>query len=335
MLRYCDAIGECKSIPTLSLLPFPKLCVNCITWPFCFLIYASVLCPINLVYALASRIYGGPRLEAGREISAYIATPLLSVWNGEISACTLLRARYLTRLLLSYRAQFKINLLHGVYNRRLLDLLLADPPNKTAVDETEKFQKSFDLFQKITADSYQIGLLAIGGPFVALLTLALQKGFLPLLAVLWTYFATRLNLPATLFSTEQVGTLAGYFVIFGVLATWSLVSAWMDMRVLLVSLDVPEFERRACACAKIRAERQIPFDILFYLSLVSLIFWGYFSNFHLRFEQTMALPEAKREQYLAVLTTESIWVGFLFAIALSIGLIALGRRLLAKSSDGA
>ena len=206
--------------------------------------------------------------------------------------------------MLSYRAQFKINLLHGVYNRRLLDLLLADPPNKTAVDETEKFQKSFDLFQKITADSYQIGLLAIGGPFVALLTLALQKGFLPLLAVLWTYFATRLNLPATLFSTEQVGTLAGYFVIFGVLATWSLVSAWMDMRVLLVSLDVPEFERRACACAKIRAERQIPFDILFYLSLVSLIFWGYFSNFHLRFEQTMALPEAKREQYLAVLTTE-------------------------------
>ena len=107
------------------------------------------------------------------------------------------------------------------------------------------------------------------------------------------------------------------------------------MRVLLVSLDVPEFERRACACAKIRAERQIPFDILFYLSLVSLIFWGYFSNFHLRFEQTMALPEAKREQYLAVLTTESLWVGFLFAIALSIGLIALGRRLLAKSSDGA
>ena len=84
------------------------------------LIYASVLCPINLVYALASRIYGGPRLEAGREISAYIATPLLNVWNGEyLPACTLLRARYLTRLLLSIGAQFKINLLHGVYNRRL------------------------------------------------------------------------------------------------------------------------------------------------------------------------------------------------------------------------
>ncbi len=111
-----------------------------------------------------------------------------------------------------YGAQSKINALHSVFNRRHLDLLFVDPPNDTAVSEAEKFQKSFDLFQKITTDSYQIGALAIGGPFVALLTITVQQGLLPLATFLWGYFGG----PTLAISNAQIGTLAGFFAIFTV-----------------------------------------------------------------------------------------------------------------------
>ena len=179
MSGYCDAIGACKSIPVLSVLPLPKLYFQLLLWIICFEL-CFLLVPIDLCLYLARHLFGRPRFLLGRSVYAYLAMPLRrSVWDGEIPAFKILRMRYLTRLLLFYRAQAKINALHSVFNRRHLNLLFADPPNDAAVSEAEKFQKSFDLFQKITTDSYQIGVLAIGGPFVALLTITVQKGVLP------------------------------------------------------------------------------------------------------------------------------------------------------------
>ncbi len=117
MLRYCDAIGECKSVPTLSVLPLPKLYLQfalwCLTLDFCV-----VLVPIDLFLLLAQHMFGRPKLVIGRIAYAYLTKPLRSVWNGEIPAFVILRVRYLTRLLLFYRAQSKINALHNCFNRR-------------------------------------------------------------------------------------------------------------------------------------------------------------------------------------------------------------------------
>ena len=174
MSGYCDAIGACKSIPVLSVLPLPKLYFQLLLWIISFEL-CFLLVPIDLCLYLARHLFGRPRFLLGRSVYAY----LRSVWDGEIPAFKILRMRYLTRLLLFYRAQAKINALHSVFNRRHLNLLFADPPNDAAVSEAEKFQKSFDLFQKITTDSYQIGVLAIGGPFVALLTITVRRAFFP------------------------------------------------------------------------------------------------------------------------------------------------------------
>ncbi len=99
MLRYCDAIGACRSVPALSVLPLPKLYFEFIFWllgvELCFL-----LVPIDLCLYLARHMFGRPRLILGRIVYTYLAKPLRSAWDGEISAFKILRMRYLTRLLL-------------------------------------------------------------------------------------------------------------------------------------------------------------------------------------------------------------------------------------------
>lgn len=306
MLGYCDTIGACRSVPALSLLPLPKLYIQFFVWllglELCFL-----LVPIDLCLYLARHMFGRPRFVLGRTVYTYLAEPLRSAWHGEIPAFKILRMRYLTRLLLFYRAQATINALHSVFNRRHLDLLFADPPNDAAVSEAEKFQKSFDLFQKITTDSYQIGALAIGGPFVALLTITVQKGLLPLATFLWGYFGG----PKLAISNAQIGTLAGFFAIFTVVTIWMLVSAWMDMRSLLVGLGVPKIERRAYAYAGIRVGRQIPFDILFYIGLIDFFICGLYVTFSRAMERPANSPWA--QEFLRIESIELIELGTIMA----------------------
>jgi hypothetical protein len=320
MLGYCDAIGACRSIPTLSLLPLPKLYVQFFLWlialELCFL-----LVPIDLCLFLARRMFGRPRLVLGRVVYTYLAKPLRSAWDGEISAFKILRMRYLTRLLLFYRAQSKINALHSVFNRRHLDLLFANPPNDAAVSDAEKFQKSFDLFQKITTDSYQIGALAIGGPFVALLTITVQKGLLPFASFLWGYFGG----PTLAISNSEIGTLAGFFAIFPVVMIWILVSAWMDMRSVVVGLGVPKIERHAYAYARIRVGRQIPFDILLYFGLIGCLIYGLYGVYMAlsAMEDAAANHSGSQERLLAIVLEYATMI----ACLLCLGLIALARRL--------
>lgn len=316
MSGYCDAIGACKSIPVLSVLPLPKLYFQLLLWIISFEL-CFLLVPIDLCLYLARHLFGRPRFLLGRSVYAY----LRSVWDGEIPAFKILRMRYLTRLLLFYRAQAKINALHSVFNRRHLNLLFADPPNDAAVSEAEKFQKSFDLFQKITTDSYQIGVLAIGGPFVALLTITVQKGVLPFASFLWGYFG------GPKLSISQIGTLGGFFIIFAVMTIWILVSAWIDMRSTIVGLGIPKIERHANAYAGIGGGRQIPFDILFYMGLVGSLTFSFYVTFSRAMERATANSDRFQEARLEMLRMEALNVGPTLPILLCLGLIALARRL--------
>jgi hypothetical protein len=274
------------------------------------LIFFFVLAPIDLALLVIRKIFGRPRVLVGRWVYSFLMRPLRSVWAGEIPALKLVRLRYLTRLLLFYYAQSRINALHNVFNRRHLDLLFTDPTNTTALTEVEDLQKSFDIFQKITKDSYQFGALAVGGPLVALFSVVIQKGLFPLVSLIWNYFGG----PDLALSHEHIGGVAGFVALFVVCAIWVLISAWIDLRSLLIKFGVPDAERNVFADAKIAHWRDIPYDILFYLSVVGIYLWIFTGAFvspeQLGFEQA-----------------DQIEVWEVFGVLLCFGLVALIRRI--------
>ncbi|MFZ3326321.1 MAG: hypothetical protein WA231_10670, partial [Methylocella sp.] len=104
MLRYCDAIEACELIPTLSLLPLLKLFFQFYVWVACLglCLYPAL---IDLPLFLMRAIFGRPRFVLGRPLYVYVARPFRSVWEGEIPAFKIVRARYLTLTLLLYHAQ--------------------------------------------------------------------------------------------------------------------------------------------------------------------------------------------------------------------------------------
>jgi len=139
-------------------------------------------------------------------------------------------------------------------------LIILNPHNDAAVSEVEKFQKSFDIFSKIISETYQFRVLTVDGPLAVLLSVALQQalehGPFPLLSFLWRYVAgTTLVL-----SSEEIGSVAGFFVLFVLFAIWIVVSAWMEKRSLLIRLDVPKIERDVYMDAKIKYESQLPVE---------------------------------------------------------------------------
>jgi hypothetical protein len=156
MLVYCDAIEDCSQVPRFSVTRFLTFYFKFLGWGLC-LNLCLLLGPIDLVLYLMRRWFGRPPLVLGRAVYRFIMRPLQSAWHGEIPQFAFFRVRYLARLLLFYRAQYNINALHKVFNRRQLDLLSAHSPDEASLKQAETFQKSFDLFQKITADSYQLG----------------------------------------------------------------------------------------------------------------------------------------------------------------------------------
>ncbi|MEA2858522.1 MAG: hypothetical protein QOC72_561, partial [Methylobacteriaceae bacterium] len=188
MLLYCDAIGACTGIPRFSMLRLPTLFLRYLWWYLCLFAFFPVAA-IDIVILAIRAIFGRPRVLVGRRLYARLKLPLLSAWSGQIPAILVFRWRYLARLLLFYRAQLTMNALHRAFNRRQLDLLFFSQEKEVA--DAEKFQKSFDLFQRITTDSYQIRALAIGGPLVALLAYAVQSAIQkagPFVSSLWAAY---------------------------------------------------------------------------------------------------------------------------------------------------
>ena len=119
-------------------------------------------------------------------------------------------------------------------------------------------------------------------------------------------------------SNELISTLGGFFAILATIAIWVIVSAWMDMRSVVVGLGIPEIEHRVFAYAKIRVGRQIPFDILLCLSLVGAVLASY-----MYLVSGLYLEHSTKLDLIASFIFNII----IYAFALCLGLVALVRRL--------
>src|SRR6266498_4044729 len=323
MLRYCDAIEACRSVPALSVTPLFKLYFQ-FGWYLVCIEFSILFAMIDLPLLLTRAIFGRPHLVLGRAVYDYLKRPLRSIWEGEIYAFKIMRARYLTRLILYYHAQSRIDALHSAFNRRHLDILIAKPLNPAALSEAEELQKSFDLFQQVTRGSYRFGALAVGGPLVTLLSVFTQQAVLPgtsyLLKILWTFFAGG---PELSLSSPLLESTVGFAIIFGIFAIWALISAWMDMRFVLASLDVREFERDACAAAKINCWREVPLDLIWYLVVIIVSFGLPIASFVDNLDRGTPPPESYDSELLQAVVTYGITSGVLVCF----GLVALARRL--------
>jgi hypothetical protein len=317
MQQYCEAIEECRTIPALSLLPLGRLYFQIILWEMGAGL-SLLLLPFDLVLSLVRRVFGRRKGLLGMAVYSYALRPLRSVWRGEVSAIAVIRSRYVTRLLLFYYTQSRINALQSAFNRRHLDLLFNDVSNSAALHAAEEFQKSFDLFRKITAGSYQLGALAVGGPLVALISLVLQKALIPTAIFVWGYFNSSELHPL---SETLRGSLITFLIIFGVCAVWIVVAGWMDMREILTRLNVREIERDVSECAGIEVRREVPYDVLFYFCATGSVIWGFHSFFAYQLER-MGSSAAFERQLDSMRIQSVVMLGILVAL----GLVALSRR---------
>jgi hypothetical protein len=146
MVTYSRAIEACSSVPQLS-ISFLVLYFRLFLW-LLSLDLICVLGPIDIVLWILRRAYGRPPLMLGRKLYDHFLQPFRSVWSGEIAAFKFLRIRYLTRLLLFYRANFVMNALAGAYNRKYLEILVSASSSNEALSLAEPFHKAFELFKK-------------------------------------------------------------------------------------------------------------------------------------------------------------------------------------------
>src|SRR3954471_1666983 len=115
MVRYCDAIQACESVPALSLTPLLRLWGMYILWVLN--IYVCILLlPIDGLLLVTWRMFGRPSIFIGRRFYQFFLRPFRSIWAGEIPVFKLSHVRLLTRLMLHYHAQLRIDALLKRYN---------------------------------------------------------------------------------------------------------------------------------------------------------------------------------------------------------------------------
>jgi hypothetical protein len=314
MVRYCDAIQACESVPVLSLTPIVKLYAALLISGLCLWVCIVVLLKEGIL-RVWRWLFGRPKIVVGPcRACEYLKRPFRSVWAGEIPIFKFSHVRSLTRLLLYYRAQLRINTLLRPYNRRRLDLFLAEPQDPNALKHTEDFQKAVELFKSITTGSYQLSILTIGGPLVALISLVVQKTLLPIATWLWTIFIG--PAPHSVADLEGTGV---FFAVFGVITLWIIVSAWMDMRLVVQQCEVRSLERNALAYARLKQIPEIPFDLIFCLCFAALYFGAFPAMFFSRWEA----PGFPHGSFLWVMLLE---LGVGFAVVAGMVLTAFIRR---------
>lgn len=325
MLGYCDAIDRCKSIPIISAWPTLRLLWKIYLWALAFDL-AWICMFFDLFLILIRKVFGRPRFLLGRIFYKCLAGPWRSAWTGELPLFRIARSRYLTRVLLCYHARAHMDLLQNVSNRRHLELL-SRSRDPAALADAETLQDTFDVFDKITADRYQIRALVVFGPLLTLFSLITQKFVIPyaqkILALIEEKFGWSEMDASALLDDRTIQTTIVAIGLVVLYAIWLLASAWMDKRATLKQLGIEELETIAFADAGIRRPREIPFDLLALLvvslGFSSLPFWSDAYSWLVPAEGAEDTPDSQRaEMQLDVL----VFCGF----AISLGLIALARR---------
>ncbi len=314
MVVYSRAIGASNSIPALSTSVF-TLYFSILLW-ILGLELTVIVGLFDLVLIAARSMFGRPKILIGRRLYAYVLRPFRSAWEGEVPALRIFRARYLTRLFLFYRAQSSMSALRRVHNRQYLELLVDDPSNSAAAEEEKKFQQVYEMYQKITTDSYQLGALALGGPIVALLSLIAQQALLPFTTWAWHALGGPSLSSITL---DQIKSLAGFIYVFGAVTLWLAVSAWMDMRRILITQGVILSERQVRVAAGLRPKAEIPFDLLLYFGILILL--TYVPKSHVDINPTVDIAALWTVELLTALEASTVLI-----VLSAIGALAATRR---------
>jgi hypothetical protein len=273
MHRYCDVIDQCDSIPKLSMLPGFVSYVKMLGWTIC-LDLCLFIAPINVALIISHVIFRHRRFILGATMYTYLARPFVRIWQGELPGFKIASVRYLTTMLLFYYAQYRITALNNAFNRLHFDILATQPASADELAKADKMQKSFELFQKILQNTYQFRVFVLGGPLIAILSALATYAIIPLaiylLKIVWHLFTVRQN--PTPDDDSFMWSIAFNIVIFVACLIWVISSAWMDMRSILVRLDVPDFERRAFAAFRIVHRPPLPIDVIGYFTVITLLY---------------------------------------------------------------
>jgi hypothetical protein len=263
MLRYNQAFDACDEIPQLDVLPVLKSFWQLLAWSFS-LEFAFFTLWVDLPLLLIRKIYGRPHFLLGRVFYRVIMWPFRAAWAGETPALKLVRIRYLSRLLMFYHAQLRMDALHRSFNARHLRLLAEATASPEVLDEAENLQSAFDLFAKLTADRYEISALVVFGPLVTILSVLTQKFLLPTLdgAFVWFRGLFGQQITQSLTSPTFLQNVFGAIVFLVFYAGFLLVSVWMDMRKILKQANTTDAEQRAFATGGIKMFPDIPIDLI-------------------------------------------------------------------------
>ena len=112
MLKYCDSIADCSSIPRFSILPAMKIYFGIGFGQF--LIYIFVLVLIINIPIFAFQILSGKpkRLLVGKSAYKDLLPYFEGAYHGDLSWFKFARVRYLSVILLTYHAQSNLNALN-------------------------------------------------------------------------------------------------------------------------------------------------------------------------------------------------------------------------------
>jgi hypothetical protein len=272
MLRYNQAFDACDHIPQLDVLPVLKPFWQLFAWSFSFE-FAFFTVWVDLPLLLIRKIFGRPNFLLGRVFYRIIMWPFRAAWAGEAPALKLVRIRYLSRLLMFYHAQLRMDALHRSFNARHLRLLAEATASPEVFDEAENLQSAFDLFAKLTADRYEISALVVFGPLVTILSVLTQKFILPALDSVFVWFRGLFGQEITqsLTSPTLMQNAVSAVAILVFYAVFLLVSVWMDMRKILKQTNIADIEERAFAAAGVNMFPDVPIDLITFFLFSSAI----------------------------------------------------------------
>jgi hypothetical protein len=270
---------------------------------------------INMPIFAFQILSGKPkRLLVGKSVYKDLLPYFEGAYHGDLSWFKFARVRYLSVILLTYHAQSNLNALNTYFNISSLKYLVANPLDSDFIDRRDKFIKNVEIFDKVVSNTYKFGVFVVGGPIIAVLSLVAQHVILPITAQLWAWVS------GVSLSTEQISEAEIFTLCFAVISVWIMVSAWIDMRSIILRNDLYTFERNIFSESGIKYHRPFPYDIFLYLSYLLLAIYTAYEILIINYTHTL------RPYILNNSKEMTLYWAILALIPLGVGVIAVVRR---------
>jgi len=339
MASYSAAVIKCDALASVSILPLFKLVIGIFGWLLCLeLAMLSVLIDVPLL--VIRSVFGKPRFVLGRSLYNFVIAPFKTATLGEIPAFQIVRIRYLTRIMVMYYIQSSVIRLRRAFVTKYLEIANNSRADQAQIDEADALHNTFDVFDTMLKDPYQIGALAIFAPLLAVLSFVTQKGIFPLFRYLIDQYHDSLKsvpivgnfllgtIPQSISPQVMQSGLVAVILVIGY-AVWMLVSAWIDKRSIFIALDVIKREKDVLVEVSIKPRREIPLDIIGYfivLTIFSLIIVMSF-NIEIAVIANKGIDSLRKQELMNAWDRNMItYLSFYCGIPAIIGLIAVVYR---------